>query len=199
MDVIYYEKGSDMIGLYALGLFLLWLWLTWLLVRLCWRNYKQGNNKQNIVIGLVILAWLAASFWYGGGRKVYYDWQVTQMCAKDGGIQVYETVILPPEKFDKWGLVNFFRTSKGELALGPQYMYKKKKEHIRRGSPELIMRQYKVFRRADRKLLGEITIYSRIGGDIPGPWHPSHYSCSDINKADSNSLIKSIFISSKGD
>jgi hypothetical protein len=40
------------------------------------------------------------------------------MCAKDGGIRVYEMVKLPPEKFNEWGQVNFYRPTQKEQALG---------------------------------------------------------------------------------
>jgi hypothetical protein len=50
---------------------------------------------------MVALVWLAASFWYGGGAKIYYDAKAYRLCAIDGGVKVYETVKLPPEKFNQ--------------------------------------------------------------------------------------------------
>ena len=40
-----------------------------------------------------------------GCEKARLDQQVKELCAKDGGIKVYETVKLPPERFDQWGLI----------------------------------------------------------------------------------------------
>ena len=34
-----------------------------------------------------------------------------------------------------------------------------------------------IVRKADDKVLGEVVIYGRRGGDIPGPSEPSHYKC----------------------
>jgi hypothetical protein len=121
------------------------------------------------------------------------------MCAKDGGVQVYETVTLPPEKFDKYGLIKNYRASRNELALGPEYVFKGSKDYYRRGSPDLIRWHWQIIRQLDGKLLGETLSYERGGGDIPGPWQPSSYVCPDVRQAGPNALIKSIFISSKGD
>jgi hypothetical protein len=57
---------------------------------------------------------------------------------------------------------------------------------------------YQVLRRADGKLLGETTLYLRIGGDLPGPWHHSSFDCPDANKAGDVTLISHIFIPSQG-
>ncbi|MBS1186041.1 MAG: hypothetical protein H6R04_59 [Burkholderiaceae bacterium] len=59
------------------------------------------------------LIWLALLFCLlvlGGceREKDRLDLQVRELCAKDGDIRVYETVVLPPEKFNKWGQVNFY-------------------------------------------------------------------------------------------
>ncbi len=51
------------------------------------------------------------------------DAEVRRLCAIDGGVKVYETVKLPPDKFDKWGMVNFYKPTQGENALGPDYVF----------------------------------------------------------------------------
>ena len=116
-----------MIGLYALGIFLLWLWLTWLLVKFGWRNCKQGINTKSLGIGLIVLAWFAASFWYGGGRKVYYDWQVNQMCAKDGGVTIYESVELPAEQYDRYAKRNWVLPDESDLKPSDEYYYSRER------------------------------------------------------------------------
>jgi hypothetical protein len=126
---------------------------------------------------VIIIAWFGASFWYGGGRKLVYDAVVLSLCAKDGGVKVYETVELPAERFDKYGQVSFWRPDRGEDALGPEYVFKVTTFYYLKGNPETWRTHKKVIRRSDVKLLSESVRYSRRGGDLPGPWHPSSFSC----------------------
>ena len=56
--------------------------------------------------------------------KMNLDAEIDRRCAVDGGIKVYETVQLPPEQFEKSGDPIFFRPSKGEAGLGPDYIYR---------------------------------------------------------------------------
>lgn len=112
--------------------------------------------------------------------KSELDVEVSRLCAIDGGVKVYEMVTLPPEKFNKYGQINFYRPTQGENTLGPEYIYKWEKHYYKQGEIEeaAMWRDYiKIIRRSDGKLLGESISYSRRGGDIPGPWHPSSFSC----------------------
>lgn len=56
---------------------------------------------------------------------------------------------------------------------------------------------FMIIRKSDMKLLGEFVLYSRVGGDLPGPWVPSshRYSGLDTNE---NVLMREIFIKSMG-
>ncbi len=179
-----------------------WAFIGWGIIRylLASKVRKQKSKILHVNIGIFLLTlWLGWPFWAISGKRMYYDAQVNKMCSKDGGVKVYETVSLPSDKFDKWGLINFYRPTQGEEALGSNYIYKRNEYYYRRGSPELIMRRYKVIRQSDKELLGETILYERGGGGIPGPWQPSSYSCPDVRQAGPNVLLKSIFISSKGD
>src|SRR5690606_13157165 len=66
--------------------------------------------------------------------KAYFDNQVQQLCAIDGGVYVYQTVELPTEKFSQWGRVNFYKPTKGEEALGDNYLMKTEVKWIRTDS-----------------------------------------------------------------
>ncbi len=137
-------------------------------------------------------------------QKTYWDAEVDQLCAIDGGIRVYETVTLPPDKFNERGQINFYRPTQGENALGPDYIFKwdihyyKKGDPAAIGSQDIVMRRthIKVIRKSDMKLLGEFVLYSRGGGDLPGPWVPSSYRCPNAFEASSSMLRKKIFIKS---
>ena len=108
------------------------------------------------------------------------DTEVKRLCAIDGGIKVYETVSLPAERFDKYGGVNI--PSRQEAKSNDEYFYQWDVQDIKPGKPEngeadLGRSHFKLYRAADRKLIGESIAYTRRGGDIPGPWHPSHFTC----------------------
>lgn len=191
-----------MSGLYLIGIVALWLWLTWLLLRFEWRILVREKNKGSAraaLVSIVILAWLGASVWYGGGRKYYYDWRVEQMCAVDGGVKVHEKVILPAGRFNQRGQINFFMPNKGENALGDEYIYKSTTTHLNGPLSRLtIMRfSHQIYRRSSNKLLGEQIRYARRGGDFPGPWHPSSFSCPELR----DDILKKLFVKSeqKGD
>jgi hypothetical protein len=120
-------------------------------------------------------AWLA---WVlGEGEKHLADARVRELCAKDGGIKVYETVKLPAERFDKWGNVRL--PEKTEAKATDAFYYQTDTTYVRQGDPTIVQMRTQVIRRNDGKVLGEAIRYGRGGGDLPGPWHPSSFTCPD--------------------
>ena len=148
------------------------------------------------LIPLLLLLPLATAC-ASGPSKAELDAEVKRLCAIDGGVKVYETVKLPPDKFNQWGQVNFYKPTQGENALGPEYIFKTERYYYKNGNPTLIRHHYQVFRRADERLLGETISYGRGGGDAPGPWEPSSFTCPVTAKAGPNALLKATFIPSK--
>ena len=57
---------------------------------------------------------LIAALLLSGCEKARLDQQVKELCAKDGGIKVYETVKLPADRFDQWGMVKPYDPTQGE-------------------------------------------------------------------------------------
>lgn len=188
-----------MSALYLLGIFIIWSAMSGLIWKL-WRSSRKKVGTKRIFVDMafavVLLVWLTISFWYGGGRKYYYDAEVERLCAIDGGIKVYETVKLPPEKFNEWGQVNFYSPTQGEDALGPDYVFVSDTSYYRKGNPQIARYDIKIVHRSDNKLLGETISYGRGGGDIPGPWHPSSFTCPEISEAGREALFKQVFIHS---
>jgi hypothetical protein len=137
---------------------------------------------------------LTAALLLSACEKARLDQQVKELCAKDGGIKVYETVKLPAEKFDQRGQVNFFKPTQGENALGSDYLFKEDIHYFQKGNPSMLRWHYKIIRRADGKLLGEAISYGRGGGDLPGPWEPSNFHCPPNSEASEGRLLLSIFI-----
>ncbi|WP_147435825.1 hypothetical protein [Sulfurisoma sediminicola] len=120
-----------------------------------------------------------------------------ELCKKDGGVKVYETVMLPPEMFDQWGdPFPGWRGRKLEDRLGPDYRYimeitDLKKGDAFKGEGELRRFSVRINRRADNKLMGEAISYGRSGGDFIAFAHPTSKSCpADQSESD---LIRSLF------
>jgi hypothetical protein len=138
-------------------------------------------------VALLILA--TSSLALSGCEKDRLDDQVRELCAKDGGVKVYETVILPAENFEANGRLKVFKQSLGEAALGPDYIFKSSILYYKKGNPEMSRQNFQIFRRRDGKLLGESIFYGRGGGDLPGPWHGSSFTCPDPTAVESIELV----------
>ena len=141
---------------------------------------------------------LAAAFLLAGCEKARLDQQVKELCVKDGGIKVYETVKLPAERFDQWGMVKPYDPTQKENALGVEYLYRSDDYFYRKGNPSMVRYRHQVFRRSDGKLLGETISYGRGGGDMPGPWEPSSYHCPPTSESSEIALFKKIFVLGEG-
>ena len=187
-----------MSGLYLLIMIGVWLLVGWVIYRL-WRRWQPQELKRKIlhlVAGLLLFSlWFGGAFWEVAGKKMYWDAQVRKLCAIDGGVKIYKTVELPAERFNKWGQINFEKPTHGENSLGPEYLVKEKTRFLRLENmqPTIFTYQFQVFRRSDGKLLGEMISYTRRGGDLPGPWHPSSFSCPDSTKG----VLDILFIKKK--
>jgi hypothetical protein len=136
-----------------------------------------------------------------GCQRYALDGQMEDLCKKDGGVKVYETVILPAGEFSSGGqplakYVTVARTD--EEYLGPAYRYLRKIEVIvgkeadpERGEGVLTRNHIFIHRRSDGRLLGESIEYDRGGGDgFTFGFHPSGNYCP---KPPPN-LIASVFL-----
>lgn len=132
----------------------------------------------------------------GGPSKSDLDDEVRRLCAIDGGVKVYETVMLPAERFDKYGNVRI--PQKKNAKASDEYVYELEARTISHGKPDdggaavMWRDHFKFYRVKDSKLLGEDISYARRGGDIPGPWHPSSFRCPGITN--NSSIEKLIFL-----
>lgn len=114
-----------------------------------------------------------------GCEKYVLDRKVKELCVKDGGTKVYQTVKLAREKFNEWGQPNFYQPIQAENALGPDYIFKSTIHYYKKGNPQMARYHIQVIRRSDGVVLGESISYGRGGGDLPGPWYESSYHCPD--------------------
>jgi len=130
--------------------------------------------------------------------QVSLDTEIKRLCAIDGGIKTYETVKLPAERFGTTGLINFYRPVEGENALGSDYILKSSRHWISKSGlgtsdAKLSRVHVTIARRSDGRVLSEMIIYQRAGGDAPGPWFPSTYSCPAIPGGE-HALLRSTFV-----
>ena len=125
----------------------------------------------------VVLLLIAALIVYAAffTEKDRLDREVKRLCAIDGGIRVYETVKLPAERFDRYGQIQI--PAKWLAKPEDDYYYEGSTDYLIKGNPELLRLHTRVYRGSDSALLGESVLYVRRGGDLPGPWHPSSFSC----------------------
>jgi hypothetical protein len=145
--------------------------------------------------------------------QMVVDAEVKRLCAIDGGVKVYEAVKLPATEFDQWGMPKTYQKriqnkaayqhdgtrTVMEFFLGSDYIVRYEVHIYRGGEPDYdfgVTRMwrnfYQVIRRGDGVVLGETVSYSRRGGDIPGPWHPSSYRCPE--RAGDTDLIQQLFV-----
>lgn len=135
--------------------------------------------------------------WFGipTFNKWRADKLVEELCAKDGGIKVYEVVSIPKEKFDQWGQFvvpfdDYAKPNDEYYIVWKITNIQGRHESVDILSLTIYQHHFTLYRTVDRKILGESIIYSRRGGDVVGAFMPSSYSCPNESSID---LSKRIF------
>ncbi len=122
-----------MSGLYLLALIGLWLFVGRIIYRL-WRRWQPQELKRKVfhlVAGLLLFSlWFGGAFWEVTGKKMYWDAQVRKLCAKDGGVKVYETVELTPGLINRGGGVSI--PSKRSATAEDLYFYEMEDQYLRK-------------------------------------------------------------------
>lgn len=155
------------------------------------------NWNRIILVGAIVIV----GFCLSGCEKANLDRQVEELCKKDGGVKVYEVVLLPSEMFDQDGNPFPGWPNRSEIdRFGPGYRYISETTYLKRGDPIRLfsmgeLRRYseKITRVSDGKLLGQSIVYSRIGGEMILFGHPSANRCPIFKTAD-ETLIRSVFL-----
>lgn len=181
-----------MSAFYLLGVLTLWCWLTWLLWKAGRRFLQFGFahiSLRLVLLAVAALAWFGGSFWEAGGKKLYWDAELREMCAIDGGVRVYEKVELPCEIYDYYAKMNWILPNKEDNKFNNEYYLDSEITYIRKKSPMLWKIHHRIVRRYDQKILGESIMFARSGGDFPGPWHQSSVKCPDPSHQQSLELL----------
>ncbi|MBZ0132964.1 MAG: hypothetical protein K8F53_10165 [Rhodocyclaceae bacterium] len=141
------------------------------------------------------LVLMTASLFLAGCEKARLDQEVDRLCRLDGGIKVYETVKLSKEDYDEKRRIvfpQFIGLPEDKGRYGTNYIVVSKDSVLRDGNPSLRRSHIQVIRVSDKKVLGERINYTRFGGDMPNPFHPSSYACQNV--IDNPGLIRQVFI-----
>jgi len=103
------------------------------------------------------------------GRQTYWDAKVKEMCEKDGGVTVYERTTISVKQTEELPKIE------GSISIPHQSLAKltaplistDSEEVLRESGPRVVRRERVVIRQSDRKVVGKMVSYSRIGGDFP--------------------------------
>lgn len=117
----------------------------------------------------------ASALFLCGCERWALDRQMEELCKRDGGVKVYEKVVLPASEFSNLGrpLFRHQRISQSTAdQLGPNYRFVEDRKFIagsdatpEKGEGQLTRWYQAIRRRADGLLLGESVRYNRSGGD----------------------------------
>ena len=144
-----------------------------------------------VVVVLILVPLLAVGFYES--RKAYWDAQVREMCAKDGGVTVLEQISISKEQEEYLphvdGVVAVTRESLSD-PRAPAFS-KIVETIVESGNPSVLRYEQVIVRRADKTATARVVIYVRTGGDLPSPAFPSNYYCPPLSKI--NSEISKVF------
>lgn len=147
-----------------------------------------------LLIGLIVLFYI-----YTELNKAYWDREVRVLCEKDGGVTVYEIVVLSAGEYP--GLFNdrgvLIIPSKNHAKKDDPFFIISNTRILRSGSPEIYRVEQSIIRKKDDKKLSVQVIYVRKGGDFPtGIGHHSSFLCGndivDINLLNSVITYKEV-------
>lgn len=140
---------------------------------------KLFRSRWKEVAALVLIG-----LWWGvpALRIWKADRLVDELCARNGGFNVYEPIQLP--EVESGQVTQSGAPGDGAGQITDKY-YRVRKTRTVRGEPDavdaaapvILHDLYQIYRRSDKKLLGEAIAYTRKGGDPVGPWHSTPHSC----------------------
>ena len=140
--------------------------------------------KHAVLLGFMAIC-LYLFFW--PSEKDHLNAQMAELCKKDGGVKIYETVKLAPEMFDDLGNLKAgvnIRTSEQYVTqfAGAYELYSEpvlviKSGDSLKGEGNLARLHTKLVRISDGKALAETVNYYRSGGDRWFAGMPSSSTC----------------------
>lgn len=138
-----------------------------------------------LMIPVVLIVFMIIANGFYEGRKAYWDAQVKEMCEKDGGVTVYERTTISVKQAEELPKIE------GSISIPHQALAKltaplistDSEEVLRESGPRVVRRERVVIRQSDRKAVGKMVSYSRIGGDFPtGISEGTSFTCPEYKK-----------------
>ena len=140
------------------------------------RVWLKSIGKWLAGIGFVVVAlWIVKFFSETEMRRL--DKEVGRLCAIDGRSVIYETVKLPPDKFNQWGQPMVPQGGKDDTGFG--YFVEMSTKTLagpgQAPGARLIRDEWRVIRQSDGRVIAERISYTRGGGywleGFPGVGH----------------------------
>lgn len=139
--------------------------------------------KKPAIASLLVIT-LAGCMGYVPGQQSYWDAQIKEMCEKDGGVTIFEQIVVSTEQavtLPKVG--DFFGVAPEALAKPEEPAFIRTQiTQIRSGNPSVVREKQEIIRRSDKQIVGQVVRYGRGGGDFPSFAHPSTFSCPEYMK-----------------
>jgi len=156
---------------------------------------QRGGSKLKgilILVAIVVLGPLLIAGFYEG-RKAYWDAQVRGMCAKDGGVRIFEEMLISREQAGHLPHVDgVIAVTKESISDPAAPAFSKILETVvKDGEPSIFRYEQAIVRRSDQATVAKAVIYVRTGGDMPSPAFPSSFYCPPLKKM--NADISTIF------
>lgn len=144
-----------------------------------------------------LLLTVAAALCACTSEKDRLDAEAKRLCAIDGGIKVYETVTLSPEKFNEYGQLQI-PIGKDDKGFG--YFSRGSQEHLagqisQQAGDGAGLKRFteQIVRGADGKVMGESRVYGRHGGNLlDGYIQGGGYQCPTFEEV--RTLSKKVFL-----
>lgn len=140
-----------------------------------------------ILISILFTLALAGCMGYVPGQQSYWDAQVREMCAKDGGVTIFEKIRISKSDINRRVLPS---TVDGRLGVAikelahpdsPVYGIEKITHFHQEKNLSVSRRELSVIRRIDQVVVARQISYGRFGGDFPtGIVHDSSFGCPDL-------------------
>jgi hypothetical protein len=136
------------------------------------------------VIPLSVVVLLIATVAFFLGRQAYWDAKVREMCAKDGGVRIFDTLKVTNQDVGLLAKVNgrFDVLTKDAAPSNAPAYGELKSTSVRDGNPSVDRIEATITRRTDGAVVARWVSYVRFGGDIPTYAHRSTFRCPELEK-----------------
>lgn len=139
---------------------------------------------KSIWLALFVSAVLAGCTGYVPGQQTYWDEKVKEMCERDGGVRIYEQIVVSPSQAASLPKVGEFLAVMPESLAKPEQpaFIRTRRTQLREGNPSVFRYEQEIIRRSDQHVVGLAVSYTRGGGDVLPLDHPTAFSCPELTR-----------------